>query len=89
MDAGTTREATRVSAATETAAVAAARTGVSTAAAAGVSAATTAMTSAVLCPQGQRQQKGQRRNGRQTPHTALIIGLFGLSANNLYPRPSL
>jgi hypothetical protein len=87
MDAdGTTGEATCMSAAAEPAAVASAKTGMATTAS--VSAAT-AMTSAVLRPQGQGQQKGERRNGRQTPHTALIIGLFGTSANNLYPRPSL
>jgi hypothetical protein len=88
MDAdGTTGEATCMSAAAEPAAVASAKTGMATTTAS-VSAAT-AVTSAMLRPQGQSQQNGERRNGRQTPHTALIIGLFGTSANNLYPRPSL
>jgi hypothetical protein len=82
----TTGEATGMCATAKPAAVASAKTGMATTAS--VSAAT-AMTSAMLRPQGQRQQKGKRRNGRQTPHTALIIGLFGRFANNLYPRPSL
>jgi hypothetical protein len=30
------------------------------------------MTSAVLRPQGQRQQNGNRRNGHQATHTAII-----------------
>ena len=70
MDAdGTTGEATCMSAAAEPAAVASAKTGMATAA---VPAATTVTTAAMLRPQGQSQQNGERRNGRQTPHTASL-----------------
>lgn len=59
--------ATTRTTATKTAAVASAEAGVSTRAP-GMPAATT-VASAMLRPQGYRQEKGESRNGRQRPHT--------------------
>ena len=64
-------------AATETAAVASAKAGVPPGAA-GMSAAT--VTSAMLRPQGNGQEQGERRNGHQTPHIEL---LYSWVARNL------
>jgi hypothetical protein len=72
MDAiGTAGEATCVSGAAEATTGATTKTSVSSASAGAVSA-TAGVTSAVLRPQGQRQKKSERRNGCQTPHTALL-----------------
>jgi|HubBroStandDraft_5_1064220.scaffolds.fasta_scaffold115895_2 hypothetical protein len=44
----------------------------------------TAVTSAMLRPQGYRQEEGERRNGHQTPHIGL---LYARMARNPALRP--